>query len=109
MHKLAVRCVAHLKKEQDALKGGGNQENFEKTCVRYYHLAVKYCLNKENKEELQRAFIYELDNMDIEELSSKYSILGYKVSQIDPVKKVRSERFTLNEEDMDPIDNDSME
>ena len=51
-------------------------------CVKYYEYAVKYCLNKADKVELETAF-KDVLGLDIDQLAQKISPLGFKFKYTD--------------------------
>lgn len=53
MRQFAVKGIAALEEERHSL---GDESVFEQLCVKYYDYALKYCLNKEDRDQLEAAF-----------------------------------------------------
>ena len=47
-------------------------------CAKYYEYSIRYCLNKQDRDELAQAFKNECEGMDIVKLVEEISPLGFR-------------------------------
>jgi hypothetical protein len=62
MRQFAIKGVDILKEEKDSIN---DPATFDMVCAKYYEYSVRYCLNKQDREELQAKFAQALDGLDI--------------------------------------------
>jgi hypothetical protein len=71
--------VKGVEKLLDEKKSINDDSAFEMVCAKYYEYSYRFCLNAQDRTELQDAF-KTLLNVDIVELVERISPLGFKFS-----------------------------
>ena len=87
MRQFAIRSIDILKEEQQSIN---DPATFDMVCAKYYEYSVRYCLNKQDRDELKAKFKETLDGLDIDELVERVSPLGFKFSFSDDLPKDES-------------------
>ena len=77
MRQFAVKGVETLAAEKEAVDTA--PEAFDNLCAKYYEYSVRYCLNSQDRQELNKKFKEALD-IDIEALLERVSPLGFKLA-----------------------------
>lgn len=95
LRQFAVKGVDTLKDERKAIN---DDSSFELVCAKYYEYSYRFCLNAQDKQELQDIFKSVLD-IDIVALVERISPLGFKFS----FSKEEQER---NEQIEEALEND---
>jgi len=60
-------------------------------CAKYYEYSVRYCLNKQDRDELHTKFAEQFDGLDIVALVDKVSPLGFKFTFTDDLPNEENE------------------
>lgn len=104
MRQFAVKGIKTLKEEKNSI---GDEGTFDMLCSKYYEYSVRYCLNKQDRIELEQGFKDEL-KIDILQLVEKISPLGFKFKFQDEMpneetrekieKAIRNEDYLKNKE-----------
>jgi hypothetical protein len=74
MRGFAIKGIATLKEEKASIS---NERTFDMVCAKYYEYSIRYCLSKQDRDELQAEFTNQL-GINIRELVDRISPLGFK-------------------------------
>lgn len=104
MRQFAIKGIDTLNEEKDSIN---DERTFNVLCVKYYEYSVRYCLNKQDREELHNKFKSAL-GIDIVELAENMSPLGFRFKFTDdlPTEDKRKKIEKAIKEDDENIENE---